>query len=126
MFAATIDRYFTLQQDIHDYFGYVEDWAAFPMDSAIDVEWMIVGGEGRGGRVAWGPKLNEATITAGAEIYSGSIYTQRFLPRWVYRGEAYTMILVDTHTDGNRRLMIFANDKEVTDENLKKLYDTTW
>lgn len=47
------------------------------------------------------------------QMYSNEIYTQRFLPKWVYRGKDYTMICVDTHTDGNKFLQIFDNSKEI-------------
>lgn len=49
----------------------------------------------------------------GMNIYECQIYTQRFLPKWVYRADELTMICVDTQTDGNKFLMIFDNAKEV-------------
>ena len=49
---------------------------------------------------------------ADGNYYEDEIYTQRFLPKWVYRGEDYTMVCVDTHTDGNQFLRIFDNLKE--------------
>ena len=45
--------------------------------------------------------------------YEDQIYTQRFLPKWVYRAEDYTMISVDTQCDGNKFLAIFDNTKEL-------------
>jgi hypothetical protein len=45
--------------------------------------------------------------------YAAEIYTQRFLPKWVYRGAEYTMVCVDTRTDGNKFLMVFDNKKEI-------------
>lgn len=47
--------------------------------------------------------------------YVNEIYTQRHLTKWVYRGEDYTMILVDTHVDRNQFLQIFANKYERPD-----------
>jgi hypothetical protein len=29
--------YFALQQQIHDYFGYEEDWVTIPLDDATDM-----------------------------------------------------------------------------------------
>ena len=66
--------------------------------------------------------LTEEIIDAGKH-YEAEIYTQRFLPKWVYRGEKYTMVCMDTHTDGNKFLGIFENDKEIKDENLS---DKAW
>lgn len=45
--------------------------------------------------------------------YAFDIYAQRFLPKWVYRREDYTMICVDAGCDGNKFLAIFDNSKEV-------------
>ena len=44
--------------------------------------------------------------------YSDEIYTQQSLKKWVYRADDYTMVCVDTHTDGNQFLRIFDNAKE--------------
>jgi hypothetical protein len=52
------------------------------------------------------------SIAGTGDYYQNDIYTNRFLPKWVYRGPEYTMIVVDTHTDGNQLLQVFANDKE--------------
>ena len=47
------------------------------------------------------------------EYYSASIYTQRFLRKWVYRGKDFTLVCMDTHTDGNKFLGVFDNSKEI-------------
>jgi hypothetical protein len=47
--------------------------------------------------------------------YGNEIYHQRFYSKWIHRGEAYTMIMVDTHTDGNKFLAIYDNAKELID-----------
>ena len=47
-------------------------------------------------------KLNNEAV---GDYYCNSIYTQRFLSKWVYRGGDLTMISVDTHTDGNKFLI---------------------
>ena len=105
-----LDEYFRLKEEIHNYFGYVEDWVAIPLDDRRSNYWQILGGEGRGGEVQWSPNKD---FDDDNEIYSGAIYTQRFLPKWVYRGPEYTMICVDTQCDGNKFLMVFDNKKEI-------------
>jgi hypothetical protein len=134
-----LDQYFDLQRQIYEYFGYREDWVVIPLDDERDSYWRIESGEEYGGRVVFSsaPKklppydsekfledrfrgVNvhddeqmKALLTDGkGDYYSNEIYTQRFLPKWVYRGEKYTMICVDTHTDGNKFLQIFDNEKE--------------
>jgi hypothetical protein len=51
-------------------------------------------------------------LVEGGATYSAVIYRQRFLPKWVYRKDDFTMICADTQTDGNKYLMIFDNQKE--------------
>jgi hypothetical protein len=110
--------YFALQQQIHDYFGYEEDWVTIPLDDATDMYWRIIGGEGRGGSVQFAESIEDlpSDYYDSGMYYENEIYTQRFLPKWVYRGAEYTMICVDTHTDGNRYLQVFDNSKEVKDD----------
>lgn len=84
--------------------------------------WFIRGAEddtGRGGEVVmqyqpyedYDPKLVE-----DGQCISWNIYTQRFLPKWVFRGAEYTMVCCDTGVDGNKYLGIFSNDQEVPAE----------
>jgi hypothetical protein len=47
--------------------------------------------------------------------YSKEIYTPRHLTKWVYSGKDYTMVVVDTDTDGNKFIQIFDNSKEITE-----------
>lgn len=119
--------YFALQKQIFEYFGYQEDWKVIPLDDQTEQHWMVILNESGGGAYVYSPDpFTEESVKAGAAIYGGSIYTQRFLPKWVYRGEEYTMVCADTHTDGNKFLMIFDNSKECTDDKLKQLYADFW
>lgn len=108
-----LDDYLALREQIFAYFGYVEDWVVIPLDDQRARFWRIEGGEGHGGEVMYADTLEQ--LDSDGDYYSGSIYTQRFLPKWVYRGAEFTMIAVDTHTDGNKFLMVFDNAKEVRD-----------
>lgn len=94
---------------IFEYFGYVEDWCIFPFSDCREMFWHIDGSETNGCIIS----ANSLEEYADGEVYSDEIYTQRFLPKWVYRAKDYTMILVDTHTDGNRFLAIYDNKKEI-------------
>lgn len=109
-----LDEYLKLQKEIYDYFGYVEDWRVIPIDDAREYYWRL-NGEGYGGKVTFAETIEELDDEEG-ECYKNEIYTQRHLPKWVYRGKDFTMICVDTHTDGNQFLQIFDNSKEVKDE----------
>jgi hypothetical protein len=106
-----LKHYNLVRQDLFDYFGYVEDWVVIPVDDATKYYWRLTG-EGRGDEVQFADTLEELETESG-NYYANEIYTQRFLPKWVYRGDEYTMVVVDTHTDGNKFLQIFDNKKEV-------------
>jgi len=102
-----LDDYFKLQKEIYNYFGYKEDWVIIPLDDQTDCFWTLNEGEGYVRFAETKEKLN-----SNGNYYENEIYTQRFLPKWVYRGKDFTMICVDTHTDGNKFLQVFDNKKE--------------
>ena len=106
-----LDFFFYTKQYIFDYFGYVEDYAVIPLDDATEYYWQIIGGDGAGGVVRYGP--TEEILETVGDYFEDEIYTQRFLPKWVYRGEDYTMICCDPKVDGNKFLRSFDNCKEV-------------
>jgi len=105
-----LDEYFEIQQKIYDYFGYQEDWRVIPLDDARNYYWFVNGSE-HGGEVCYA-ETEEELKTESGQYYVNEIYTQRFLPKWVYRSKDYTMVCVDTQTDGNKFLQIFDNTKE--------------
>jgi len=104
-----LDDYFALQAKIFEYFGYREDWSVIPFDDARNYYWRL---EGEGpGKVHYAKTEQELAEESG-NYYVNGIYTQRFLPKWVYRADDYTMVCVDTHTDGNKFLQVFDNALE--------------
>jgi hypothetical protein len=116
-----MEQYFNLLDDVFKYFGYQQDWKVSPLDDQRGRHWMICGPENSNStKVVYSPKpFTKESIEKGMDLYSGTIYTQRFLPKWVYRGKEYTMVSVDTHSDGNQVLMIFENKLECKDQELK-------
>lgn len=122
-----IVRYNNTLRDIHSYFGYEEDWCVLPLDDQSGKYWMLFEESNGDGRYVFSDvPFTKDSLEAGDKIYSGTIYTQRFLPKWVYRADTHTMVCADTHTDGNRFLMIFDNTLECTDDALKQLYMERW
>ena len=107
-----LDEYLKLREEIFSYFGYVEDWRVIPIDDARHYYWKLTG-EDRGDSVSFHEDKRLVERDSG-DVYSNEIYTQRHLPKWVYRAAEYTMVVVDTHTDGNKFLQIFDNSKEIT------------
>jgi hypothetical protein len=105
-----LDDYFKLQKEIYEYFGYEEDWLAIPLDDRREFYWKLEGDVP--GNVYYAETVEKLNDTEAGEFYEDEIYTQRFLPKWVYRAKDYTMIVVDTHTDGNKFLAVYDNTKE--------------
>ncbi len=105
-----LDQYNSARQQVFDYFGYVEDWRVLPLDDARKYFWTL---EGEGpGIVKYASTESELKKESGEAYYENEIYTQRHLPKWVYRGAEYTLIVVDTQCDGNKFLQVFANVNE--------------
>lgn len=116
---VALDRYLDRRYEVHEYFGYKEDWVAIPIDDRREYWWGL-DGEGPG-RVGY--STTKSSVLRGLfdgdlvfDYFEDVIYTQCYLPRWVYRGLDFTMICVDTNVDGNRFLAIYSNAKEVRRE----------
>jgi hypothetical protein len=107
-----LNQYFEIQKKIHEYFGYVEDWVVIPLEDRREYFWHLTPNE-----VYYAKSIIDFNEEIG-NYYSNEIYTQRFLPKWVYRAEDYTMICVDTNTDGNKFLAIYSNEKELQENPL--------
>jgi hypothetical protein len=101
-----LEDYFKIQKEIYDYFGYVEDWKVIPINGATEYFWW------EDGETVHFADSEDSLKSMIGNYYEHEIYTQRFLPKWVYRGKDFTMICVDTRTDGNKFLQIFDNSKE--------------
>lgn len=106
--------YMNLQRQIYDYFGYVEDWVVIPLVDHTEFPWALTG-EGSGDVVRYAETVRQLEDKDGRGDYCECpIYTQRFLPKWVYKGADYTMVVMDTQVDGNKFLAVFDNAKKLT------------
>lgn len=123
-----LDDYFDLQEQIHDHFGYKEDWSVIQLDDQTGKYWFLNNNcDAMASQVCYSEEpFTEESIEEGKVICTGMIYTQRHLPKWVYRAAEQTMICVDTQCDGNKFLMVFDNDKEVKDETLIDIFNQCW
>lgn len=126
--VTAVNLYFKLAKAIHEYFGYKEDWVTIPMESLLGYHWMLTGGDetGAGATFVYADKPFTKSLVKSGNIYGAPVYTQRFLPKWVYRTETHTLISVDTRTDGNKFLYIVDNALECKDQTLKDLYTEKW
>lgn len=100
-----------LREEIFEYFGYVEDWRVLPLMFDLEMYWATDGDQ----VVFSEEKENLTDEELIGNHYSNAVYKQRHLTKWVYRGEDYTMIVVDTNTDGNQWLQVLDNSKELPD-----------
>ena len=113
-----LDDYFKLQQELFSYFGYEQNWVTIPFDDSTMYWWYLDQDERGHGEVTFAETESDLRsalddINFDGDYYSNEIYTQRFLKKWVYEGRDYTMVVVDTHTDGNKYLQVFDNSKRL-------------
>lgn len=108
---AMVDQLNKAVAAIFEHCGYIEDWRVIPLSDNREFFWQVDPSEAR--KCRWSETVEKLKDVEGEHYYEGSIYTQRHLPKWVYRGEVLTLVCVDTHCDGNILLMIFRNDHEV-------------
>ena len=106
-----LTEYFEIQKKIYDYFGYKEDWIVIPIDDSRECYWRLLLDARGGGEVRFAD-TEEELENEDDNYCENEIYKCHFLPKWVYRGDEYTMVVVDTRTDGNKFLQIFDNSKE--------------
>lgn len=114
---ASLHKYFELQKEIHDYFGYQEDWRVIPLSNDTECYWFISNDILVYSKDPFTPETFD-----GGEFYSAEIFKQRFLPKYVYRTDDFTMVSVDTRTDMNVFLMVLSNDRECKDQSLIEHY----
>lgn len=108
-----IDLLFELIDEVHEYFGYKEDWAVIPLQDSREFYWTLYEEANGGGHVRFAGDIETLKDEDSGHYFEDMIYTQRFLSKWVYRTEKHTMVSVDTRTDGNKFLRIFDNEKEI-------------
>jgi len=109
---AMIDQYNAAKQAIFDHVGYVEDWVVIPLNDDREMFWRLEGGEGFGGSLRYAETEGDLNDPAESACYVDEIYTQRFLPKWVYRGAEFTIVCCNPGVDGNKFLRILDNTKE--------------
>lgn len=104
-----IKKYNDALQAIYDHVGFVEDWVVYPIADETDSWWKLKQDEET---VLYSENKEDSEEETGNH-YEGEIYTQRFYQKHVYEGKDFTMIFVDTHTDGMKYFMLFDNSKRI-------------
>lgn len=118
-----IKKYNIALQEIYDHIGFEEDWVVFPIDDSTEYYWIFGDAlakllEERDdaeffGNLVFSTSKEDILNNNESNIYSNEILHHRFYGKSIFVGEKYTGILVDTHTDGNKFLQIFENDKQL-------------
>lgn len=109
-----IDNYFNLRNELHEMFEYDEDWRAIPLHDSRDFYWRLYGdGSNKDDLNILRFFEDKEILDSGGDYYEDDIYTQRFLHKWVYQSENFTMVCCDPHTDGNKFLRILDNKKRL-------------
>jgi len=103
--------YFELQQRIYTYFGYVEEWQVFPLEDSTKYWWFI-------SNTCVHFATTREKLNDEEERNMDELFHYRGTSQAVFEGEEYTLIVVDTYTDGNKFLSIFDNKKRVRDISL--------
>lgn len=102
-----LDDYLALQKQIYEYFGFVENWKVLPIQDSRQYHWFM---NERYGCVCY------ADTTEELALQTGNYYEDYFCyfgdkPKAVHEAKDYTLITVDTQTDGNKFMSIFDNTK---------------
>jgi predicted glycosyltransferase involved in capsule biosynthesis len=92
-----LDTYNASLNDIYQYFGYEPEWHVYPIEDCRGWYWRI-----NGDKVEFGNSEEQA---------KNRHYVEEILK--VYPASDFTMIKVDTQTDGNKFLSIFDNSRRV-------------
>lgn len=94
-------------QQIYEHVGFKPDYVVYPIDDRTDMVWTLDGDSA----VRYAETEEKLLDQDAGDYYEDEIYRQRFYDRWIYIGEAITMIFCDTHTDGMKYFAIFDNNK---------------
>lgn len=115
MSMPLLDKYFELQQQVHEYFDYQEDWRVFPLADLTHRIWA------EDGSTVFSADSQEDFDKQDGFYYESLVYHQRHLPKAVYPGKDFTMIVVDTQCDLNILLSVFDNSLlSVFDNSLRR------
>ena len=109
-----VEKFFSLEEELCKSFGYQHDWRIFPIVDSRNYYWRLDSKiDDKARDVSYAKTVEDLNDEAKGNYYQADVYTYRHLDKWVFRTEKYTMVLMDTHSDGNVFLSIFDNSKEV-------------
>ena len=110
-----LDDYNKAEAELLEYFGFKEGWTVYPVDDRREYWWELNAVE-----VRFYDSMAAKEQGDGHHTYTNEILYHAFYEKAVYEGQDYTMIMVDTHVDGNKFLAIYDNSKKINNK-FKKL-----
>ena len=109
-----IKNYNNALKNIYAHVGFKEDWVVYPIKDLTNCKWHFVDKtffDNKKG-VRYSDNLENLKNETG-DYYEDSIYTQRFYNKHIYKGDDFTLIFCDTHTDGMKYFSIFKNKNHI-------------
>ncbi len=89
-----------LKEEIYEYFKFIETWKERPISIETDCYWKLY-------------KNESVEFCPNKKFMPDSTYGYDIVHDSVYIGEDYTMIVSDTHCDGNEYDVIFSNKLQI-------------
>lgn len=98
-----LNRYFALQQQIYDYFGYAPGGPLLPLEDNTEYYWTIDDDIVQFGESSVSSEWQYDYVGLPGMLKGG----------WIYPGDEFTLLVVDTEVSGNKVLAIFDNAKQL-------------
>jgi hypothetical protein len=115
-----LNKYFELQKEIYNYFGYKEGFVSAEIDDCRKYFWTLKNDFEE--EISFS-LMEENQINSLKDMeeddewvepeYNFYLCNSNHFPKVVFRGEDYTMIVIDTQVENNILLSIFDNKKEL-------------
>lgn len=102
-----LDNYLALQKEIYEYFGVEETWQVLSIEDERQCYWYLDECKG----IVHSADTEEELISETGNYYETEFYYTNEKHKAVYTTEDYTLVTVDTYTDGNRFMFILDNAK---------------
>ena len=93
---------------LYEHVGFKESYAVCQIDDRTEMFWFIDEAENK---VYFAD--DQTALFSDEKFYEDEISGLSFYDKTIYRGKKYTMIIVNTHVDGNCFFAFYDNDKEI-------------
>ena len=105
MIKKCLEQYLSMEKEIHKLFGYVQEWRVYPIQDMTGVYWCVPQ------HSDYELRFSQTIDGLGADIGDDPEYSVEV--KRIFACDGFTMLHVDTHTDGNQFLYILDNKKKI-------------